>query len=290
MHATMIRRMLLAATLVVTLSAWAPVTSLAEDVQTELAQIKQALNQLQKQQGETGGRDIYLAACAPCHGPLGDGNGPFAKRFVQRPTDFTHGVYKLRSTLARLPAQGDLERTIREGMPGTEMVPFRHVLTEASIRAAAAYIKTFSKNFDDPAALAAAEQKRVQLPAQRPVPASPESIAKGKEIYIQRCQECHGEQGEGSKTEKDDWGFPVPMQDFRSGVYKSGHTDTHLARAILTGVNGTSMAPYGGEISPEEAYQVVDYMRSLAPQRTAMGRLFAYLFGERPSGLDYPAD
>jgi mono/diheme cytochrome c family protein len=282
--------MLLAAVLAAVLAAWAAESALAEDIQAELAQIKQALGQLQKQQARAGGQDIYRAACAPCHGLLGDGNGPAAKRFAQHPTDFTKGVFKLRATIARVPAQGDLERTIREGMPGTEMVPFRHVLTEASIGAVAAYIKTFSKSFDDPEALAAAEQKRVQLPAERPNPATPESIAKGMELYAQRCQECHGEKGEGSAKEKDDWGFAVAMQDFRTGVYKSGHTDADVARSILTGVYGTSMAPYGEELSAEEAYQIVDYMRSLAPRRTGLARWFAYLFRERPSGFDYPAN
>jgi cytochrome c len=113
----------------------------------------------------------------------------------------------------------------------------------------AAYIRTLSKKFEDAEALAAAEQKHVKIPEQRPFPPSEESIAKGKETYVSRCQECHGEQGEGSTTEKDDAGFPVIMQDFRSGVYKSGHNDADLVRTVLAGMPGTSMGSYGGEIS-----------------------------------------
>jgi len=294
MRATRVRRMFVAVLLPAIVSAWAGHSVQAQQsVQTDLDQVKQAVAQLQKErqkEQQTTGKFIYLAECAACHGQLGDGRGASAKRFRQHPTDFTQGVYKLRATLGSLPAQGDLERTIRAGMPGTEMVPFRHVLSEASIRAVAAYLRTLSKKFEEAEALAAAEQKRVQLPEQRPFPPSESSVAKGKDLYVKRCQECHGEQGEGSTAEKDDWGFPVIMQDFRSGVYKSGSSDADLARTILTGVQGTSMGSYGGEVSVEEAYQVVDYMRSLAPQRGWFGRLIAAVFRDRPSGFAYPAD
>ena len=80
------------------------------------------------------------------------------------------------------------------------------------------------------------------------------------------------------------------MQDFRRGVYKSGHGEADLARTVLTGMPGTSMGSYGGELSVEEAYQVVDYVRSLAPQRSGFGRFFASLFRERPSGFAYRAE
>jgi hypothetical protein len=80
------------------------------------------------------------------------------------------------------------------------------------------------------------------------------------------------------------------MQDFRSGVFKAGHSDEDLVRTVLAGVLGTSMGPYGGELSVEEAYQVVDYVRSLVPQRTWFGRFVASVFKERPSGLAYRND
>jgi len=290
MRATWVRRMLLAVLLPAIVSAWAGQGVRAQqNVQGDQDPVKQALAKRQQERQATG-QSIYGAECAACHGLLGDGRGPAARRFAQHPTDFTQGVYKLRATLGSLPAQGDLERTIRTGMPGTEMVPFRHVLSEGGIRAVAAYLRTLSNKFDDAAAVAAAEEKRVKMPGQRPFPPSEDSIAKGKEIYVKRCLECHGEQGEGSTTEKDDAGFPVIMQDFRSGVFKAGHSDEDLVRTVLAGVLGTSMGSYGGELSVEEAYQVVDYVRSLAPRRSGFGRLIALVFRERPSGYAYRAD
>jgi mono/diheme cytochrome c family protein len=275
----------------VVLAALWPVGTLqaadAPSVQEELAQIRQELALLRKQSVARPGGEIYRVACATCHGIRGDGRGPSALRFRQRPTDFTKGVYKLRSTGAKLPAAGDLERTVREGMPGTEMVPFGGMLSEDSIRLVAAYVRTFSKAFDDPAALALAEQKRIAIPAQRPAPASDASIAKGKEVYTARCQDCHGERGEGDDRAKDEWGFPLHMLDLRLGYYKSGRQEADLYRTVLTGMNGTDMGAYAAEVSPEDTWAVVDYIRSLGEKSGGLSRMVGWLLSDRPSGFDY---
>ena len=252
----------------------------AEDgVQASLARMRQ--------DSAATGKAIFDAACATCHGRRGDGAGYEAKRFAQRPTDFTKGVYKLRSTIGRVPQPGDIERSIRDGMPGTEMVPFRGVLSEASIAAVTAYIRSLGPTPAEDA-IADAAKKRVAVPAQRPFPRSAETIAKGKSLYTERCQECHGERGEGSATEKDDWGYRVVMMDFRRGFFKVGTTDQDLFRAVMTGMNGTSMGNYGGDISDEDAWNVVDYIRSLSPEPGGIGKILRYAF-QRPSGFNYGA-
>jgi len=53
---------------------------------------------LEKGQGYRPGREIYLVACAGCHGVKGDAVGLGAQGFAQRPTDFRRGGYKFRST------------------------------------------------------------------------------------------------------------------------------------------------------------------------------------------------
>lgn len=272
-----------AAALLVPPAAWG-----ADDVEAQLAQLKQALAQLQQQQVRPAGRDLYSAECATCHGNLGDGKGPAEGRFAQHATDFTQGVYKLRSTLSKSPLPGDLERSIRQGMPGTEMVPFREVLTDAEITAVASYVRSLTKNPADPTMQEEARQNRVAMPDKRPFPPSAESVAKGKSVYANRCLECHGDHGEGSTKEKDDWGFPVQMMDFRGGVFKAGPTDFDLYRVISAGMNGTSMGGYFGDLSPEDEWNVIDYMRSLhkAPSGFIAG-VWNYLFVERPNGFNY---
>ena len=97
------------------------------------------------------GRTVYFEACSPCHGIRGDGRGPAATGFDPAPRNFRRGVYKFRSTVSgALPLDEDLERTVREGLPGTEMPRWKDVLSEHDVKAVVQYVKSFSPFFDDP--------------------------------------------------------------------------------------------------------------------------------------------
>lgn len=64
-------------------------------------------------------KELYVDACASCHGPTGRGDGTQAQRdeagFPIRPRDLTMGVFK------GSPEPEDLYRTIIAGLPGTPM-------------------------------------------------------------------------------------------------------------------------------------------------------------------------
>jgi len=242
--------------------------------------------------GVAAGRTIYLAECAPCHGVKGDGKGPRARRFSQRPADFTQGIYKLQSTLSDTPADdlpldADLERTVRQGMSSTEMPPFQGVLSPAGIRAVVQYIKTFSPRFSDPNQ-PAPEKALAKIPESRPFPPSEESAAKGKAVYEDKsCGDCHAANGEGNSEETDKWGYPVRLVDFRNGLFISGPSDIDLYRVITTGLRSTSMDPFGGSLSEEETWQLVDYIRSFEEKPSGFRKLMRFLLADRPSGFDY---
>jgi mono/diheme cytochrome c family protein len=235
------------------------------------------------------GKAIYRAACATCHGIRGDGIGREGRGFDFPPTNFIRGVYKLRSTTyEKLPTEGDLERTIRDGMSGTEMVPFRRVLTLESIERVAAYIKTFSPRFADPEEALDEKEDIVKLPASRPFELSAESVEAGRQVYArEECGTCHGDSGDGRGPDAagmtDDWDRPIFMLDWSKGVFKSGTRDQDLYRSIVTGMNGTPMQAYREDLSEEERWRLVDYIRSLQSERG----FFGALFGEEPSGTDY---
>ena len=72
------------------------------------------------------GRSLYQAQCASCHGDKGDARGPLAAKLRPVPTDFTRGVFKIRSTpTGSLPTDRDLFRTLTRGLHGTAMQPWR---------------------------------------------------------------------------------------------------------------------------------------------------------------------
>ncbi|MDH5752146.1 MAG: c-type cytochrome [Deltaproteobacteria bacterium] len=253
-------------------------TALAQGA--DLEQIRADLAKLKKVNAQDRGRLVFRAACAPCHGVNGDGRGLRAVGFEQPPTNLTRGVYKFRSTTGATVARGDIERSIREGMPGTEMVPFKGLLDENTIGSLADYLIALSPRFDDPKALGNPNA----IPA-RSGKSSPQSIAKGKEQFTSEsdCADCHNANGSGSDDEEDEAGVHVMMVDFRDGIFKSGLTDADLFRSIKYGMPGTTMVAYEGDVSDDNIWAIVDYIRSLEDPPGFLGQIFAV----RPSRFDY---
>lgn len=123
-----------------------------------------------------------------------------------------------------------------------------------------------------------------------------ESIAKGRELFFKKetqCTKCHGPtalgDGNDGAPEKDklfdDWNkektpenlayWLLPKQelrprDLRMGIYRGGRRPLDLFRRIHQGIPGTPMPAGGrdeknptGPLTPEEIWNLVDYVRSL---------------------------
>jgi cytochrome c oxidase cbb3-type subunit 2 len=272
--------------------AFAAAPVFGADVPTLEKRIERLEQEFGKAKGReelTLGREIYKAACMTCHGINGDGRAPSAKWLDPKPRDFTKGLFKWRSTpYGALPTDDDLERVVREGVSGTDMVPFGAILSKKNRMAVVQYVKSFSPSFADPALWPSAETI-VKIPDQRPFAPSPESIAQGKALYEAKgCSVCHGPKGDGKGPAGgnlvDAWGRPVPPWNFTHAYYKSGTTDQDLYRTIATGLNGTPMIAYAALTTEEERWQLVDYIRSFG---VAHRSILHYLFVDEPSGRVY---
>ena len=69
------------------------------------------------------GRYHFHQYCASCHGPEGRGNGPMSDTLSRRP----HSFIASRSTFTNgLSAEG-VQKTLREGIPGTQMPAFANL-------------------------------------------------------------------------------------------------------------------------------------------------------------------
>jgi len=95
-----------------------------------------------------------------------------------------------------------------------------------------------------------------------PVKPTPESIASGKKIFGFDCVQCHGAAGDGKgEVPKDlkipDLTKPATLKDF---------TDGALFYRIKTGHGG--MPPEGNRMQTEQLWDLVNYVRSLAPAQT----------------------
>jgi cytochrome c oxidase cbb3-type subunit 2 len=224
------------------------------------------------------GENIYLKDCAACHGEKGNGIGIASPFLDPKPRDFTTGMYKFRTTPSgELPSDADLMRTLEAGVPGTQMPPWRNILTYPERLAVIAYIKSFSPDFQEP----------VPAPLEIPeaLPATSQSVAEGKMVYmLMECWSCHGGQGRGDgksgATLHDDWGGKILPWNLTRSQYKGGSDPRSLYRTFSTGLNGTPMPAYaldgfliGGDVEVDpgkyaEAYGAADLERLKAWLKT----------------------
>ena len=111
-----------------------------------------------------------------------------------------------------------------------------------------------------------------ELPAdadktKNPVPTSEESVAKGKELYLERtkgnCVFCHGETGAGNEAN-----FPRLRRkpaDLTNKERMSAMTDGEVFWKITKGITGI-MPSMEKRLTEEERWHVVNYIRTLAKE------------------------
>jgi mono/diheme cytochrome c family protein len=209
------------------------------------------------------GERVYGRFCVSCHGEHGDGKGVSAPWLDPRPRDFTRGVFKWRSTPSgTLPTDEDLVRTVKRGLHHTNM-PAWETIGDGNIRATVEYLKTFSALWKEQG-----PGKPIVVPAAPPD--SDASRKRGAELYQSLgCFNCHGPRGRGdgpSAAElKDDWGYKSVPYDFTTGTgLKCGDRPEDVYRVFMTGLNGSPMPSFADSLTPEDAWSLVHYLRSLS--------------------------
>lgn len=221
-------------------------------------------------QVKTKGKQIYEHSCLFCHGESGRGDGPAAffnaAYMAPRPTDFTVGSFKFRSTPSgELPTDQDLFRTMTRGVPG--YMPSFRSLTEQERWNVISYIKTFYSGFQ--------KEKPESIPLTlSPVPSTPESIERGRTVYFgSGCQGCHGDDADGegnlarAKELVDQRGLPIWPGDLTSRFsLKNGSAPQDLYRSIMTGLDGTPHPSFRDQYvkKEEEIWHLVNYLLSLS--------------------------
>jgi cytochrome c oxidase cbb3-type subunit 2 len=209
------------------------------------------------------GQSLYRSRCAQCHGVDGDGRGAMAERLNPRPTDFTRGVYKLRSTPSgALPTDVDLFRTLTRGMHGTAMFPW-HRLSERERWALVYQLKTFSPRF-----------RQEPVPASIAVPIAPRETEAlrdhGEALYVRLgCGACHGDSGAGDGVARERLRKAGDRQararDFTRGRFIRGSEMEDLYLTLKVGIDGTPMAAY--PLSDNELWALAAYVRLLIHER-----------------------
>ncbi len=211
-----------------------------------------------------GGFALYRRHCLHCHGLSGAGNGPTAPFVFPPPRDFRRGLFKFTSTpTGARPTRDDLRRSINDGLEGTSMPAFKALLTEEEVEQVVDYVtflslrgetelamieEGFLGEDEDPDALEDdivqdllsvvfgkwedAEDRVVDPPTPR-TPPSPESVLRGRELFLGRtkekleCAGCHGPKGRG-----DGQSF-VPPDVFNRVVFRGDPSKMDERVALL---------------------------------------------------------
>jgi mono/diheme cytochrome c family protein len=215
------------------------------------------------------GHGLYLRYCVLCHGVYGDGNGDTAQFIDSKPRDFTIATFKCRSTpTGTLPLDTDLFNTIVRGVETSNMPSWRP-LSDENRQDLIAYIKTFS------------ERWKTEKPGE-PIKIPPEplvdiaSIRRGHDLFQKvECWKCHGQQGHGdgpsASTLTDSKDQPIRPYNFAAAGndarFKCGVTNQDLYRIFMTGLDGTPMPSFADVIQPNDAWDLVHYLRTLQTGR-----------------------
>lgn len=182
------------------------------------------------------GKKLFDKHCTACHGSKGAG-----------------GVGVPLSLPSFIDSVSDeyLEKTIRLGRPGRIMPAFSK-LSDAQVKAIAGYMRSWS---DAPAI----EHNPVQVKGDK---------NHGKELYLQHCAQCHGEDGQGGKgtgvtfSRKRD--LPIIAPALNNPGFLASATDTMIKNTLIYGREGTPMtSSLVAGLEEEDIDDVVSYIRSL---------------------------
>ena len=206
----------------------------------------------------------YRRYCVGCHGVLGDGEGENAPWVDPKPRNFTLAIFKCRSTPSgTLPTDADLYDTVGRGLQSSNM-PSWNPLSDQMRVDLVAYVKHFSDRFKTEKAGAPIEIG--------PEPAvTADRIKAGQVLFAKlECWKCHGVTGRGNgpsaDTLTDDQNRPIKPFDFHDQTkFKCGTDDRALYRIFMTGLDGTPMPSFADNVKPEEAWDLVFYLRTLQP-------------------------
>lgn len=125
----------------------------------------------------------------------------------------------------------------------------------------------------------------IVIPKTPRVADTPESRERGRKLYLgqkTKCASCHGPQGRGNGTATQDfwtnpatnekyserglhdiWGNLLPPRNLHRGIYRGGRRPIDTYRRLYSGIKGTPMPAFGGSLTDEELWDLVNYVMSL---------------------------
>jgi len=151
--------------------------------------------------------------------------------------------------------------SLKRGLINSNM-PTWITLTDQNRADLVAFIKTFSPRWKT-------EKPGAPYVAPPEPPLTVASIKHGQELFQKlECWKCHGQEGRGdgpsASTLTDSNDQPIRPYNFAAGSrFKCGTTNSDVWKIFMTGLDGTPMPSFADVIKPEDAWDLVHYLRTL---------------------------
>jgi len=225
------------------------------------------------------GKVIYKEYCSQCHGATGKGDGPAASGLAPKPAIHADIPFE------KLPMDY-LYNVINHGGVAVGKSPnmpyWNLTIGQQGVADVMAYLKATFKGGKPvaktaPGARASAgtclqPRTTMQAPAEflaltNPLPRTTETARAGEALFLKTaqpmtCALCHGEHGDGRGVMSA--AMRPPPRDFTCGETMHTLPDGQLFWIIKNGSPGTGMPAFAG-MPDEQAWQIIQYIRALAP-------------------------
>ena len=227
----------------------------------ELASLVSYLSTFDYELGETpDGKVLYETYCISCHGEELDGKGRVASLLDPLPRAFKQQFVS--------SYEERFKDSIRNGVAGTAMPPWKNTMSDEQIDALIGYIeqKTLTGEADT----------YVRIDAKLPKIGDPERLdpkGKGKLIvagdpergmeYFQKyCTSCHGKLANGKGPNAYNLEHPLPRNLLnKEFLHQASVTDERLYQSILLGVAGTPM-PAHDFLKDQSIIDIISFIRA----------------------------
>jgi copper transport protein len=101
-----------------------------------------------------------------------------------------------------------------------------------------------------------------EVTSANPIPADAASIARGQDVFTANCAQCHGPGGKGDGPAGA--GLATPPADLTSS-HARAHLDQDFFYWIVNGIRGSAMPAFGGQLTDNQIWDVINYLRTLQP-------------------------
>ena len=214
------------------------------------------------------GAELYYKNCIYCHGDMLDGEGHFAKAFNPRPINFQDVgmIAQLQESFLFWRITKGGPGLPREGTPWASAMPvWEEMLNEDEVWKIISFLYDYTGFEPRSWELEEKVEGAEEAVAIDPNAALTEEAVDA--IYMKRCSQCHGEDGDGLGVAADRM-YPAP-RDFTLGLFKYKTTDSDsefptdddLRSTIKNGLTGTAMPGWKDLLTDTEIDALIEKIK-----------------------------